>query len=495
MKKAVAVLITILMLFTLFQGALRVNVVKATDDYKWVLVSEIFTNYNVESLAIDPGNPSIIYSGRFGVSKSTDGGISWKDIGLTNFSMVDSLAIDPMNSSIIYAGTENGVWKSTNAGSNWIETGLTNIQIDSLAIDHMNTQVIYAGTNSSFYKSTDGGTNWVQTGLKDKNVYSLAIDPTNSSIIYAGLSIFLGDKGVFKSTDGGTNWVQTGLKDKNVYSLAIDPTNSSIIYAGTFSGVFKSTNGGSSWSAINNGLINLNVYTLAIDPKNTQVIYAGTDGGIFKLQPSSFIITTSADANGSISPSGTITVNNGDSKTFTITPDSGYKIFFVKVNGISKGSISSYTFTNITSDNTISATFEKEITQTIIVLKIGNTTFTVNGVSNTLDSPPVIKNDRTLLPIRAIIEALGGSVDWNDTEKMVAVTLKDTTLRLWINKPQAQVAAPLLILKWIDESNHKVVPEIINGRTMLPLRFVTENLGCDVQWDGTTRTITITYGG
>jgi hypothetical protein len=79
---------------------------------------------------------------------------------------------------------------------------------------------------------------------------------------------------------------------------------------------------------------------------------------------------------------------------------------------------------------------------------------------------------------------------------MVAVTLKDTTIRLWINKPQAQLdGGPQLILKWIDESNHKVVPEIINGRTMVPVRFVTENLGCDVQWDRTTKTITITYGG
>jgi len=46
----------------------------------------------------------------------------------------------------------------------------------------------------------------------------------------------------------------------------------------------------------------------------------------------------------------------------------------------------------------------------------------------------------------------------------------------------------------IDPDNPKVVPEIINSRTMLPLRFVTENLGCDVQWDGSTKTITIKYG-
>ncbi len=45
----------------------------------------------------------------------------------------------------------------------------------------------------------------------------------------------------------------------------------------------------------------------------------------------------------------------------------------------------------------------------------------------------------------------------------------------------------------IDSDNPNLVPEIINSRTMLPLRFVAENLGCDVQWNGTTKTITITY--
>ena len=47
--------------------------------------------------------------------------------------------------------------------------------------------------------------------------------------------------------------------------------------------------------------------------------------------------------------------------------------------------------------------------------------------------------------------------------------------------------------KPIDPSNNKVVPEIINSRTMLPLRFVAENIGATVDWDGTTKTITITY--
>jgi len=125
-----------------------------------------------------------------------------------------------------------------------------------------------------------------------------------------------------------------------------------------------------------------------------------------------------------------------------------------------------------------------------IILQIGNSNFTVNGISNTLDSPPVIKNSRTLLPIRAVIEALGGTVSWDPNTKKVTVTLGSTTIELWIGKSVAKVNS---IDTPIDSTNSKVVPEIINSRTMLPLRFITENLGCDVQWDGTTKTITITY--
>lgn len=164
----------------------------------------------------------------------------------------------------------------------------------------------------------------------------------------------------------------------------------------------------------------------------------------------------------------------------------------------------------IIKDSSIANTYEEEFNKLFsmwggsatssnftIILNPDNPYMTVNGNKQEIDpgrgTAPVIKNSRTLVPIRAIVEALGGSVDWNDTGKMVSITFKDTTIRLWINKPQAQVDAPLLILKWIDESNHKVVPEIINSRTMVPVRFVAESLGCSVDWNATTKTITIKY--
>jgi len=208
------------------------------------------------------------------------------------------------------------------------------------------------------------------------------------------------------------------------------------------------------------------------------------------FEPMTFIITASAGTGGSIAPSGTITINYGDWKTFTIVPDRGYKISDVKVDDIPVGAVSTYTFTNIASDHIIKAIFEKK--PITIVLQIGQASFTIDGTPNTLDSPPIIKNGRTLLPIRPVVEALGGSVSWDGNEKKVIISLGSTTIELWIGKSIAKVNG---VNTLIDLNNPKVVPEIINGRTMLPLRFVTENLGCELQWDPNTQTITITYQG
>ncbi len=134
--------------------------------------------------------------------------------------------------------------------------------------------------------------------------------------------------------------------------------------------------------------------------------------------------------------------------------------------------------------------------KTVITLQPGSPYMTVNGVKKEIDpgrgTKPVIiaKWGRTVVPIRAIVEALGGTIEWDGTERKVTINFNGTTIELWIGKPQARVNGQM---KWIDEKNHDVRPIIVNGRTMLPLRFVAENLGCSVQWDPTTRTITITY--
>ncbi len=137
--------------------------------------------------------------------------------------------------------------------------------------------------------------------------------------------------------------------------------------------------------------------------------------------------------------------------------------------------------------------YKKPQLTTVIILQIGNPYMTVNGVSQEIDpgrgTKPVIKNNRTLFPIRAIVEAIGGTIEWEATERKVTINLGDKTVELWIGKNIAKVnniATPIDI-------NSKVVPEIINSRTMLPLRFIAENLGCKVNWEASSQTITIIY--
>ena len=128
----------------------------------------------------------------------------------------------------------------------------------------------------------------------------------------------------------------------------------------------------------------------------------------------------------------------------------------------------------------------------IIELKIGKKIMFVNNEPKEIDVAPVIKEGRTLLPIRWVAEPLGADVGWDGTERKVTVSLGDVFIELWIGKSIARVNG---VEKPIDPNNPKVVPMIIKGRTMLPVRFVAENLGADVLWDGTTRTVTIIYPG
>jgi len=131
------------------------------------------------------------------------------------------------------------------------------------------------------------------------------------------------------------------------------------------------------------------------------------------------------------------------------------------------------------------------LSSTTIKLWIGNVSMSINGVQRPIDAQgtkPVIVAGRTLVPIRAVIEAFGGSTAWESSTRKVTVTLGKNSLDLWIGKSQASLNGTTLA---IDAANSAVVPVITNGRTMLPLRFVAESLGIGVQYDATTRMITL----
>ena len=127
---------------------------------------------------------------------------------------------------------------------------------------------------------------------------------------------------------------------------------------------------------------------------------------------------------------------------------------------------------------------------TVLVLTIGSADMMIDGRMMTLDAPPVIIESRTLVPIRPIAEALGAAVSWNPLTRTVTIAGQTADLSLVIGSGAAHVNGVSVA---IDPANANVVPIIVNGRTMLPVRFVVESLGATVAYDAMMHRITITY--
>lgn len=109
----------------------------------------------------------------------------------------------------------------------------------------------------------------------------------------------------------------------------------------------------------------------------------------------------------------------------------------------------------------------------------------LNGESLSFTQQPVIENGTTLVPMRAIFEAMGASVDWNNDTKTVTSVKSNTSISLTLYSSTAKVNGKDITLE--------VPGKLINGFAMVPLRFVSESLGAEVKWDGTTKTINIAY--
>ncbi len=131
------------------------------------------------------------------------------------------------------------------------------------------------------------------------------------------------------------------------------------------------------------------------------------------------------------------------------------------------------------------------VTTTVIRLQVGSQTYQVNGMSGQMDTAPMIIGGRTLLPIRYVADPLGAALGWSSGESKATVQMGGTLLELWIGNNQARVNG---VNRYIDPFNHEVYPIIVPpGRTMLPLRFIAEALGCDVVWNPVDKSVTVTY--
>ena len=115
-----------------------------------------------------------------------------------------------------------------------------------------------------------------------------------------------------------------------------------------------------------------------------------------------------------------------------------------------------------------------------------NVRLVVNGTPVTADVAPIIINERTMIPARAVFEQLGGTVSWNQAAQQVTIKLNGHTVVLTILNLNATVDGAI---KTMD-----AVPRVYQGRTLIPIRFVAEAFGATVGWDSSTRTATINLG-
>lgn len=99
------------------------------------------------------------------------------------------------------------------------------------------------------------------------------------------------------------------------------------------------------------------------------------------------------------------------------------------------------------------------------------------------DQPPIMDNNRVMVPIRTIFEALGYDVTWNQSMQTGIAVNGNNTIRVQVNNAQITYSGGTY---WCD-----VAPKNISGRILVPVRAISESAGCRVNWNGNTQTVTI----
>ena len=214
----------------------------------WKPIFDEQNSYSIGCVVLDPSNPEIVWVGTGenvggrhvgfgdGIYKSSDGGSSWKNMGLEESQHISEIIVDPSDSNTVYAaaqgplwspGGERGLFKTTDGGRTWNNilsdgewTGVTDV-----VMDPRDSKVLYAATwqhhrtvaalidggpESGIHKTADGGAGWskLTKGLPEGNVgkIGLTMSPQNPDVVYAVIELDNRKGGVWRSTDRGASW-------------------------------------------------------------------------------------------------------------------------------------------------------------------------------------------------------------------------------------------------------------------------------------------------
>jgi photosystem II stability/assembly factor-like uncharacterized protein len=275
------------------------------------------------SIAVADSDPNVIYLGTGsdgvrsnvstgrGMYKSTDGGQTWKFIGLYSAGQIGAVRIHPTNPDIVWVSAggdifkpndERGVFKTTDGGQTWRKVLFISDSIGAMDVELQpgNPNVVYAwlsrlerkpwtiisgSREGGFYKSTDGGEHFtrITTGLPNELLgkANLAVTAANPNRIYALVEAKPGG-GFYRSDDAGQTWTlinsQPSLIQRPFYytTLGADPSNADVVYAGA-EGFFKSVDAGKTFTTFRTP--HGDNHDIWINPKNSDIMIQANDGG------------------------------------------------------------------------------------------------------------------------------------------------------------------------------------------------------------------------
>jgi photosystem II stability/assembly factor-like uncharacterized protein len=301
-----------------------------TDDYgrTWKPIFDDAPTGSVGDIAVSPSHPEVIYVGTGeglhrpdlsvgdGIFKSTDGGKTWKHVGLADVQQVGRLIVHPSNPDIVFVAglghpygpnEERGVFRTTDGGRSWQKVLYLNHNTGAIQVefDPINPQIIFAdmwehrdgpwenasfsGANSGLYKSTDGGDTWrrltqgLPTAGQGLGRIGVGIAPSNPKRMYATVDA-RENGGIYRSEDAGQSW---GLlsKDRRLWGRGSDfaevrvhPQNPDVVFIGNIAS-YRSDDGGLTWTSLKGAPGGDDYHRIWINPLQPDVMLFATDQG------------------------------------------------------------------------------------------------------------------------------------------------------------------------------------------------------------------------
>ncbi|NOT33989.1 MAG: glycosyl hydrolase [Candidatus Eisenbacteria bacterium] len=293
----------------------------------WAPIFDKEGSYSIGCVTIDPNDPLVVWVGSGennsqrsvgygdGVYRSTDGGVSWKNVGLKSSEHIGRIVVHPSDSRTVYvaaqgplwsAGGDRGLYRTTDSGETWERilevdawTGVNEVHLDP-----RNPKVMYASTyqrhrrvwtlvnggpGSGIHKSTDAGKSWTKltTGLPatDMGRPGLAISPVDPDVVYAIIDAAQGKGGFFRSRNAGASWEKMGdygaTSPQYYNEIVADPQVRDRVYSlDTWMQV--SEDGGKTFRRLGEESKHVDNHAMWIDPADNEHLLVGCDGGLYE---------------------------------------------------------------------------------------------------------------------------------------------------------------------------------------------------------------------